>query len=103
MAVKYAVEGKTDYMVAFERAEGLEYKCNIKLINLTEVANTEKKIPREWINEEGNGLNSRLYQLCSPVNPRRNLPSIRRWTSKIHKFEEGTCHKINHHTGFQLH
>jgi 6-phosphofructokinase 1 len=54
MAVKYAVEGKTDYMVAFERAEGPEYKCNIKLLNLTEVANTEKKIPREWINKEGN-------------------------------------------------
>lgn len=52
MAVKYAIEGVTDKMVAFEREEGSEYKCNIKLLNLTDVANTEKKIPREWINAE---------------------------------------------------
>ena len=51
-AVKYAVEGKTDYMVAFERAEGTQYKCDVKLLDLADVANTEKKIPREWINEE---------------------------------------------------
>ncbi|NLY91685.1 MAG: 6-phosphofructokinase, partial [Firmicutes bacterium] len=56
VAVRHAVEGKTDYMVAFERAAGPEYKCQIKLVNLSEVANKEKKIPREWINEAGNGL-----------------------------------------------
>jgi len=55
-AVQYAVEGKTDYMVAFERAEGPEYKCNIKLLNLSEVANTEKKVPLEWIKPDGAGL-----------------------------------------------
>jgi ATP-dependent phosphofructokinase / diphosphate-dependent phosphofructokinase len=67
MAVKYAVDGMTDYMVAFERAEGSEYKCNIKLINLTEVANTEKKIPREWINEAGNGLNQQFIDYALPL------------------------------------
>ncbi|TYQ16458.1 UNVERIFIED_CONTAM: 6-phosphofructokinase 1 [Acetivibrio alkalicellulosi] len=67
MAVKYAVEGKTDYMVAFERAEGTEYKCNIKLINLTDVANTEKKIPREWINKEGNGLTEDFIKYALPL------------------------------------
>ena len=67
MAVKYAVEGKTDYMVAFERTEGSEYKCNIKLINLTEVANTEKQIPREWINEEGNGLTEDFIHYALPL------------------------------------
>lgn len=67
MAVKYAVEGKTDYMVGFERAEGKDYKCNIKLINLSEVANTEKKIPREWINEAGNGLNQQFIDYALPL------------------------------------
>ncbi len=66
-AVKYAVEGKTDYMVAFERAEGSEYKCNIKLINLTDVANTEKKIPSEWINKEGNGLTEDFVKYALPL------------------------------------
>lgn len=76
MAVRYAVEGKTDYMVAFERAAGPEYKCNIKLINLTEVANTEKKIPREWINEAGNGLNQEYIDYALPLIQGESTPPL---------------------------
>lgn len=67
MAVKYAVDGITDKMVAFERAEGAGYQCNIKLVNLTDVANTENKIPREWINAEGNGLNENFIKYALPL------------------------------------
>ena len=66
-AVQYAVEGKTDYMIGFERPESGEYKCNIKLIKLDEVANAEKKIPREWINKEGNGLNKEFFDYALPL------------------------------------
>jgi ATP-dependent phosphofructokinase / diphosphate-dependent phosphofructokinase len=76
MAVKYAVEGKTDYMVAFEREQGPEYKCNIKLINLTDVANTEKKIPREWINEAGNGMNNEFIQYALPLIQGESKPML---------------------------
>ncbi|MCR4434713.1 MAG: 6-phosphofructokinase [Clostridiales bacterium] len=76
MAVKYAVEGKTDYMVAFERAEGPEYKCNIKLINLTDVANAEKKIPREWINKEGNGLTGDFIKYALPLIQGESKPPM---------------------------
>ncbi len=76
MAVKYAVEGKTDYMVAFERAEGPEYKCNIKLINLTDVANTEKKIPQEWINKEGNGVTEDFIKYALPLIQGESRPPL---------------------------
>ncbi len=76
MAVKYAVEGKTDYMVAFERAEGPEYKCNIKLVNLTDVANTEKKVPREWINAEGNGVTEEFIKYALPLIQGESRPPI---------------------------
>jgi ATP-dependent phosphofructokinase / diphosphate-dependent phosphofructokinase len=57
MAVRFAVEkGMTDYMVGFERASSVPYRCDIKMIPLKDVANTERKIPREWINAQGNGL-----------------------------------------------
>ena len=56
VAVEQAIAGVTDKMVAFERVSQDPYKCEPKLIGLTEVANVEKKIPREWINEEGNGI-----------------------------------------------
>ena len=56
-AVRSAVEGTTDKMAGFERVmKNGKYTCEIKLIDLSDVANTEKKVPREWINEAGNGL-----------------------------------------------
>jgi 6-phosphofructokinase 1 len=76
MAVKYAVEGKTDYMVAFEREAGPVYKCNIKLLNLTDVANTEKTIPREWINKEGNGLNKEFIDYALPLIQGESSPPL---------------------------
>lgn len=76
MAVRCAVEGKTDYMVAFERAEGSDYKCNIKLINLTDVANAEKKIPREWINKAGNGLNDEFIKYALPLIQGESSPPL---------------------------
>lgn len=76
MAVRSAVEGKTDYMVAFERAEGSEYKCNIKLIKLDDVANTENKIPREWINEAGNGLTKDFVNYALPLIQGESKPPL---------------------------
>jgi len=75
-AVQNAVAGKTDYMVAFERAAGPEYKCNIKLINLTEVANKEKKVPREWINKEGNGVTEEYIKYALPLIAGESRPVI---------------------------
>lgn len=75
MAVKYAIEGKTDYMVAFDRAEGPDYKCNIKLINLTEVANTEKKIPLEWI-KNGNSLTEDYVKYALPLIQGESHPPL---------------------------
>jgi len=66
-AVKYAIDGISDKMIAFEREAGLKYKCNIKLIELSDVANAEKKIPREWINAEGNGVNQEFIDYALPL------------------------------------
>ena len=66
-AVKCAVEGMTDLMVGFSRPETGEYRCDIKLIPLGEVANTERKIPREWINDEGNGLKQPYLDYVLPL------------------------------------
>ncbi|MEN6314233.1 MAG: 6-phosphofructokinase [Clostridiaceae bacterium] len=88
MAVRYAVEGKTDFMVAFERAEGPVYKCNIKLINLTDVANAEKKIPREWINKEGNGLNNEFIKYALPLIQGESAPPIENGLPRFAKLKK---------------
>eukprot|EP00826_Nyctotherus_ovalis_P023719 TRINITY_DN1823_c0_g1_i3.p1 TRINITY_DN1823_c0_g1~~TRINITY_DN1823_c0_g1_i3.p1 ORF type:complete len:355 (+),score=-23.25 TRINITY_DN1823_c0_g1_i3:241-1305(+) len=67
-AVEAAVEGETDKMVAFERKYVCgKYKCKIKLLDLSEVANTEKKVPLEWINEEGNGIKEEFVEYALPL------------------------------------
>ncbi len=68
-AVEAAVAGVTDKMVGYERSYDSDgkYVCNIKMMDLADVANTEKKIPREWINEAGNGLNDRFIEYALPL------------------------------------
>lgn len=56
VAVESAISGVTDKMVAFERVSQNPYRCETKLLDLSAVANYEKKVPDEWINEEGNGI-----------------------------------------------
>lgn len=67
IAVRKAVEGVTDHMVGFERKDGDSYECEYILIPLDKVANTEKKVPREWINEEGNGILPAFYDYVLPL------------------------------------
>ncbi|MBQ6077657.1 MAG: 6-phosphofructokinase [Clostridia bacterium] len=69
IAVEYAVHGITDKMVGFRRKtdEDGNYKCEIKLIDLEACANTEKKVPREWINSEGNGLRKPYIDYLLPL------------------------------------
>ena len=67
-AVENATAGITDKMVGFERmVQGGKYVCKTKLLNLTDVANTEKKVPLEWINAAGNGLNKPFIDYCLPL------------------------------------
>ena len=67
-AVEQAVAGVTDKMVAFECSrEGGKYTCRPKLIGLTDVANVEKKVPREWINAAGNGIEQPFIDYVLPL------------------------------------
>ena len=67
-AVENAVAGVTDKMIAFERTyEDGKYVCKTKLIDLTDVANTEKKVPLEWINKDGNGITQEYIDYALPL------------------------------------
>ena len=67
-AVENAVAGITDKMVAFERIiDNDRYVCKTKLLPLSEVANTEKKVPREWINAEGNNVTQPFIDYVLPL------------------------------------
>jgi len=67
-AVQYAVEGVTDHMVAYERTfVNGKYTTGYKLVNLSEVANTEKTIPASWIKEDGTGLTQDFIDYALPL------------------------------------
>ena len=67
-AVEAAVSGVTDKMVAFQcTREGGKYTCQTVLQPLDIVANFEKKVPREWINAAGNGIEQPFVDYALPL------------------------------------
>lgn len=66
-AVKYACEGETDKMVVFERKPGKEYAIDYKLMDIAMAANTEKKVPLEWIKDDDTGLTQEFVDYALPL------------------------------------
>ena len=67
-AANNAINGITDKMVGFAcTRENGQYQCQTKLFDLTVVANAEKKVPREWINEEGDNVNEKFIEYALPL------------------------------------
>ena len=67
-AVQAACAGKTDKMVVFERdMSSGKYKCKYKLISVELAANTEKKVPLEWITPDGTGLTQDYIDYALPL------------------------------------
>ncbi|MEI6131194.1 MAG: 6-phosphofructokinase [Bacillota bacterium] len=76
-AVKAAVAGTTDHMVAFERdMSSGKYVCKTKLLNLSEVANTEKTVPLSWIKEDDSGLTQDFIDYALPLIQGESTPPM---------------------------
>jgi len=87
-AVRETVAGKTDYMVAFERSECKNYKCNIKLVKLEEVANAEKKVPLEWIVNDGAGLSEEFIKYALPLIQGESSPPFENGMPKFARLKK---------------
>ena len=66
-AVKAAVNGTTDYMVAYERKAGDKYEIEYKLVPLSACANTEKTVPLEWIIDNGTNVSEDFVKYALPL------------------------------------
>lgn len=67
MAVRYALEGTTGKMVTLVRESNNPYRCTTGLADLDAVANSEKKVPRAWINERGNMPTQEFLDYVRPL------------------------------------
>lgn len=67
MAVRYAVEGKSGYMVVLERLESPEYRIETGLVELGKVANTVREFPLEFITRDHNFVSSEFVKYFTPL------------------------------------
>lgn len=66
-AVELATQGVSGVMVAMKRCDGDEYAVEYVTVPLTTVANTEKTVPENWINEEGNYVTQEMVDYIMPL------------------------------------
>jgi len=66
-AVKAAVNGESDKLVTLVRGDGDNYTCETGLSSLTDIIGNLKKLPREWINEDGVSLNFQFFRYATPL------------------------------------
>ena len=66
-AAKAAFEGHTGMMVALKRISNDPYQCTTELHPIEEVANLEKKVPLEWINESHTDMTQEFLAYARPL------------------------------------
>ena len=66
-AVKAAFEGHTGEMVALKRISNAPYQCTTELHPISEVANLEKKVPLEWVNEAHTQMKQEFIDYALPL------------------------------------
>ena len=66
-AVEAALAGENAKMVTLVREEGAEYRCRTGLAELSDVANGEKKVPKEYLNGSGNGVSQAMRDYVRPL------------------------------------
>lgn len=66
-AVKAAYEGHTGEMVALKRVSNAPYQCTTELHPISEIANLEKKVPLEWVNEDHTQMKQEFLDYAYPL------------------------------------
>ncbi len=66
-AVKAAFEGETGKMIILKRVSDDPYICITDIYDVHKIANVEKKVPREWINEAGDYVTQDFVNYVRPL------------------------------------
>lgn len=66
-AVKAAFEGANGMMITLKRVSDEPYICITDIYDVHLIANVEKKVPREWINEEGDYVKPPFISYIKPL------------------------------------
>lgn len=66
-AVDAVLNGHTEEMTSLKRISNDPYRVEYTTVPVSQVANQEKKIPIEWINEAGNDVKPELIEYLKPL------------------------------------
>ncbi|NOZ20862.1 MAG: 6-phosphofructokinase [Planctomycetes bacterium] len=66
-AVREAAKGTTGKMVTLVRKSNKPYRCTTGLADLSAVANGERKVPRSWMNKDGNHITRKMRDYITPL------------------------------------
>ena len=66
-AVKAAAAGKTGVAATINRVSDEPYRAEMGVAEIDKIANQEKSIPREWINEDGTGMLAPYFTYARPL------------------------------------
>jgi len=66
-AVRYALDGKSGFMVGIRRVSNDPYVSETQLLPLDQCANYEKKVPSDWILPGGAGVTDELIRYMKPL------------------------------------
>ncbi len=76
-AVRAALTGESEKMVALLREPGPDYRVRTGLVELERVANVERRFPLEWIHPDGHDVLPQFLDyvrpLTGPIEPRARL------------------------------
>ncbi len=75
-AVEAALSGRTGLMATLLRANEEPYVCEIGLADVHNISNVERKVPLEWIIEEGSQVSDEFIRYCLPLIQGESLPVI---------------------------
>jgi 6-phosphofructokinase len=73
-AVELAIKGRNAVMPTIVRKSNKPYKWTVGVANLSDVANVEKKLPRDFITDDGYGITAKCRQYLSPLIQGEDYP-----------------------------
>ena len=87
-ALAAADEGDTGKMVVFVRTSDDPYQANTEVKDVHKIANEERLVPREWVNEEGTYVTDEFIRYVRPLI-RGDVPPIMVDGIPRHLYREG--------------
>ncbi len=76
-AVELALKGRNAVMPTIVRKSDKPYKWSVGVANLVDVANVEKKLPRDFITDDGFGITAKCRQYLAPLIQGEDYPPFK--------------------------